>query len=1093
MSFNLAARPHLAAFETGHYAELLSSRLLGLFIETYGVWAHDRLQIANTITAIVTAVRTADSRLTGLATELSQLTQYLQSVHRALVTCRAADLNLIEDELWRQSEVCLAGCQSTLNELAQVVNKVKSNARKMKVLGSIGWKSRAALDLKLKGPELECFRERIYKSNSALQTMLHAVNVYVLCHPHCGKMIADITHSSLSIRNNASQNSIFVELGRLKSSIDAALNASSSSSPFCTASQNNASRNLRDLASAARTFHSAASSSASTVRGDDRSVVCSSNEPWQSNPGATLSLQGDLPSWKRERVEMYISQDQEASYPRRQDSSTSSFGRPPSTRPVSPIELDKTLSAHVREPLEKVEIMAQERSTEPFEKRRLTEDEDDEDEFERAFTIALQQLALDRIKAGHYGKAVEFIYEALQRFEVDAKANDEALVSLRTQCALCYVLQGNWTLAEPLIMSLENTKPEADSGSLLCALTMNHLATFSFESALVTCRLALRNQRRRCKAEEADWAEYWGTMGLLATIYEVMGECIRAEVVRSQIPHCYVYVHPPSVVEYLMGQHRFLHSLLGDYQLSMFLRGGYHDLDCGSFYRSESQVPQLYAGRNAQNGNEILAPTQGGTWEVCNVSQLRMNWSKHERMELDTCKEVVVTPSSPTCEQIVTGDEADDEFSPLTPSTEAKSPLKHRLPQLLRPRRLKDAEDSSSPVSLVSPFSAITPKSATASDSSWWRTLGRRKSRTVLKRRESPTGAHNEEVNESGFKLLKMQRVVTSSPQNPTNLSLEEQSANEGCVEKFAVSEAPLLELDSDTIQHQGNTDSAKPIQGDNTSLICLRQSQLMPESSGPVVFRPKNALSRHHRPTGLKINTSLGRTRIPSSIISNSRATPLPDHLTGIIRQLSELFSSLPAIDADEIGPHAVGPLDANALRCKIDELRKLRLQMRDFGFDYLVVTDIEQAIRRLEDLASWSSQPSNDLADDGAQASDVDSGYESVESSRQRASNIQTSKSSRRISAESTTNSTLRQQQSTLHKENPQPDSHVPARWRQNGHKDKSPAVWTCERGQKSENEPMQRPAQVPISRATTRGSFRAGDDNPWIQNLVKPRLEG
>jgi hypothetical protein len=86
-------------------------------------------------------------------------------------------LSLIEDELWHHSEICLAGCQGTLNELGQVVNGVKTKAQKVFKLGSLGWKSRAAIELGLRGPELECFRERLYKSNSALQTMLNTINV----------------------------------------------------------------------------------------------------------------------------------------------------------------------------------------------------------------------------------------------------------------------------------------------------------------------------------------------------------------------------------------------------------------------------------------------------------------------------------------------------------------------------------------------------------------------------------------------------------------------------------------------------------------------------------------------------------------------------------------------------------------------------------------------------------------------------------------------------------------------------------------------------------------------------------------------------
>ena len=112
-------------------------------------------------------------RLTSLCNELSNLKGLLGAIDSTLKGCQKFDLSLVDEGLWRQSEVALANCQTNLNELGLLVNKIKDSSRHK----GFRWKARAVVDLNIYGDDLVACRDKIDQSNSALQTMLHAITV----------------------------------------------------------------------------------------------------------------------------------------------------------------------------------------------------------------------------------------------------------------------------------------------------------------------------------------------------------------------------------------------------------------------------------------------------------------------------------------------------------------------------------------------------------------------------------------------------------------------------------------------------------------------------------------------------------------------------------------------------------------------------------------------------------------------------------------------------------------------------------------------------------------------------------------------------
>jgi hypothetical protein len=131
------------------------------------------LQVKTSLQRLVHSLKTADSRITELCNELVNLTSFLEAVERTLKGCRPLDSGCVDEDIWHQSELCLVDCQVTLNELAVLVDKIKQNAGTR----SFGWRVRAAVDLSAYSPEIGIFRDKLHKSNWALQTLLHTITV----------------------------------------------------------------------------------------------------------------------------------------------------------------------------------------------------------------------------------------------------------------------------------------------------------------------------------------------------------------------------------------------------------------------------------------------------------------------------------------------------------------------------------------------------------------------------------------------------------------------------------------------------------------------------------------------------------------------------------------------------------------------------------------------------------------------------------------------------------------------------------------------------------------------------------------------------
>lgn len=624
------------------------------------------------------------------------------------------------------------------------------------------------VNLNVYGGELAAFRDKVHKSNWALQTMLQTINV------------------SLSLRNHASQEAILFELDRLKSSIEEAMRASIRPVGGFTHrpadhSDARVARNLRNLAQAARQFHGAASSTASTIRDGSRGGA-----PWQAFPGADIdvSLIGDLPSFRRERVEEYVREG------RRHRRSLSSALTSPSLSP--PGEDTSRLRRGSRSPRRPRAISipsprslsfsgAAESVTVPASVTVTTveDDEDEDDEFERLFLDGLEELAKDRIKERDFDKAIEFLQEAMKR-EVGSKSDNEGFRDLQVQLALCYLLQRSWEMAEPIITAMAKNKAAADAVvcNLLHSMALVHLSLYHFDKALTVCREALLAKKKLLKKEKIDAEDYAQTQGLLVMIYEMKGDWMHAEVYQSQIPATFHYKHPKDEVEFIVAHPSLLATVLGD-NLPDFgaplpnVATGLHELDASG--------PNNYLA-------SLSAPALQRTHTYNGASPLKLKFAQQLMYEADTSKIAYIPEpassahTSPTSspEPSTSGD-ADDEASPTT-SPEPESPVRRRFSRVFGARGtqpLQPAKVSTTPPDESADVPAQAP-TRPAPKHRWVNAMfGRRKPRNLLRK-----AAHDDESsdNASGgpskskeFKLLYMERMTPENVEQVNDPSYRRQ------------------------------------------------------------------------------------------------------------------------------------------------------------------------------------------------------------------------------------------------------------------------------------------------------------------------------
>lgn len=134
-----------------------------------------KYQVITSLCEFTRGIREADDRIDGLCKELVHMTGLIGTVEKMLGKCGSLDLDLIDDDLWRNCDIAVGNCYITLAGLRSLVEKIKGPVKQK--TRRFPWRVRVAVDLNVHGRDLHAFREKIHKSNLALQTMLQTLTV----------------------------------------------------------------------------------------------------------------------------------------------------------------------------------------------------------------------------------------------------------------------------------------------------------------------------------------------------------------------------------------------------------------------------------------------------------------------------------------------------------------------------------------------------------------------------------------------------------------------------------------------------------------------------------------------------------------------------------------------------------------------------------------------------------------------------------------------------------------------------------------------------------------------------------------------------
>lgn len=785
-------------------------------------------------------------------------------------------------------------------------------------------------------------------------------------------MLTPMSPSSLSVKNHASHDLILDELHRLEASINEALHVSSRpiGGFLRTVDGPSSARvagNLRQLAEAARQFHTAASSTAGTVRGDR------SEAPWQSYPGADISLFGDFPTSRREGVEEFLR--------RLNTGSPEPFQR--ITRPSTP------RSSEHRAPYPASTFCLEMPSSNPI----VVEEDEEDAELERSFREGLKQLTTASFQDENYDRAIRCLRQALTHGVVPGQSGDDH-VQLQLQLALCYFLVGKWQLAAPLVSKVAGStaRPDLALCNLLHALALGYLSTPSSKGALATCRQALKGKKRLINSGDIEPFEYWETLGLFVTIFDATDDSIQAEVFRLQLPPSFVYLHPVSEVAFVRACPGLLKSIFG---IDIVVHGNGHpgglmsELEGGSVGDGPAQLladiggPSVDAHSPNDGDDEISAASTPSQSPI----RSRLGWFFGLRR-----------PWSNDTGDWLAGSSRRKDVPESLPAASAQMELRHF------------ADGSSLPI--IAPMNLLTKKPPTH--------------KRLLPKPDSfapsaPRGT---------FTLLRMERTPTPTSRRPHGLSLREetsrtdkhtskeqaQSQPNDDVNVLGSSRFPA-ELPDTSVSAQAvrecnietNLDILRPYPGIRiTSDACSSNERIRYIPDSPVVPRKTIATSSISRPVSPKKGRSFPET--PPMRPPPGNSTPAPadtetyprNHthvsasrsINDLPKSLKQLSSRcLSAAQTPIVGSPVIpteldklvtqlsatmaslsGSNNPFRLRANLLTLRTLLPRLRLLGNDQLLLGDVESVIRDLE----ARTRP--------MESSRADSGYESLGSSNER-----------------------------------------------------------------------------------------------------------
>lgn len=440
--------------------------------------------------------------------------------------------------------------------------------------------------------------------------------------------------------------------------------------------------NLKNLTRVAQSFHSSASSTASTIFNGTLFGNLQSD--------TAISIRGGLnftPN-KRQQIDPWVKQQRRLTLRRQRkplqripSSAAVSIVRPATPDPVlaDPSEDSHEIESNMSETADDNEERAHEA------------------EFQSYLLSGHGEVAQDSMLNLEFAKAQSMLELAIQR-RTGSTSEDSEFKQLQIQLAICYFFQHKWQLAEPLVNSIAKSKINFDPivCNLLHALAIANLVERRFEKAIVVCTQALYGKRRlKRDFPRTSETECNETLGLLATIYDAYSNRLDAEAMRRKISKGFSYYHPENEVEFIVKHPKLCPEVFGG-KISVDWR--------------RPQIPAASSGEDTELPTNL--PTikeedtpKGNTTTKKPLQTFQAKLSLYQRVNLDSGKEVVASSLTNRDGNDEAGSLYGDDrisSSPSRPRITPKRSFARRVVRFLgtlreRPVTPRDTEDTESP------------------------------------------------------------------------------------------------------------------------------------------------------------------------------------------------------------------------------------------------------------------------------------------------------------------------------------------------------------------------------------------------------------
>ncbi|KAK7947948.1 hsp70 family protein [Apiospora aurea] len=354
-------------------------------------------EAASKLYKFLQSIRHGDPGYIALCTELKVLNSHIRAISKALRNCRQNRFVLapIDEDVWKQSDIAIADCQRTIDELGSLKRKIGSFGVSNRLFRRV----KVAAAMQTHDRDIIIFRDKIHMSTLSLQTVLQVIN------------------NSISLRNGVSQQETLRELQQLKSSLETSNHAATNPNylVFMEKGDSYILKNLLGLVKAARGFHTAASTVATTVY--------------------AKSSHGGIPEANSSNYT-----ESEVLSP------TGSEAVPAYAKFVDMISCRKEPPAQIRPSLqfnEAPELLIPPSYPELVERYRVAETATGREEksFGDIFSLGLERIAQRALDDLDFARAEAIFAQAISCYKV-RDADDTHHSQLRIQHALCCFLQG---------------------------------------------------------------------------------------------------------------------------------------------------------------------------------------------------------------------------------------------------------------------------------------------------------------------------------------------------------------------------------------------------------------------------------------------------------------------------------------------------------------------------------------------------------------------------------------------------------------------------------------------------------------------------